>query len=75
MILTMFPLLTTFWMYLDPGSGSLLIQFLLGALLGAGLLVLIFWKRIKALFVHSPAHDGSSSEDSDDPHQDENDDR
>lgn len=36
--------------YLDPGSGSLLIQLILAAVLGAGVAVRIFWKRIKALF-------------------------
>lgn len=36
--------------YLDPGSGSLLIQLILAAILGIGMAVRIFWKRIKALF-------------------------
>ena len=39
-----------FPLYLDPGSGSFLLQLLLGVLLGAGLAVRIFWKQIKALF-------------------------
>jgi hypothetical protein len=37
--------------YLDPGSGSLLIQLLAAGLLGGiGLLLKIFWGRIKAFF-------------------------
>jgi len=39
--------------YLDPGSGSLLVQLLAAGLLGSiGLLVKIFWGRIKAFFKH-----------------------
>ena len=35
--------------YLDPGSGSLLVQLLAaGVLGGAGILLKVFWRRIKA---------------------------
>jgi hypothetical protein len=37
--------------YLDPGSGSLLIQLLAAGLLGGiGILIKTFWHRIKAFF-------------------------
>jgi len=37
--------------YLDPGSGSLLVQLLAAGLLGSiGILTKIFWARIKAFF-------------------------
>jgi len=37
--------------YLDPGSGSLLVQLLAAGLLGGvGILVKTFWGRIKAFF-------------------------
>lgn len=36
--------------YLDPGSGSVLIQLLIAALLGIGVLLRAQWVRIKALF-------------------------
>ena len=36
--------------YLDPGSGSILIQLLVAALLGAGLFIRSQWARIKKLF-------------------------
>jgi hypothetical protein len=36
--------------YLDPGSGSFLIQILLAALLGIGVAVRASWGRIKKLF-------------------------
>lgn len=37
--------------YLDPSSGSLLVQLLAAGLLGSlGIIVKIFWGRIKAFF-------------------------
>lgn len=37
-------------LYLDPGSGSILIQLLVAALLGAGLFLRSQWGKIKGLF-------------------------
>ncbi len=36
--------------YLDPGSGSFLIQLLIGGLVAVGFGVRMFWGKIKALF-------------------------
>jgi hypothetical protein len=36
--------------YLDPGSGSILIQLLIAGLLGAGILLRASWSRIMKLF-------------------------
>ena len=36
--------------YLDPGSGSFIIQMLLAGLLGVGVGVRIYWKKIVAFF-------------------------
>jgi hypothetical protein len=36
--------------YLDPGSGSFLIQILLASLLGLGYLVKVYWKKITDFF-------------------------
>ncbi len=36
--------------YLDPGSGSFLIQMLLAGGLGAAFLVKTYWRKIKGLF-------------------------
>jgi len=36
--------------YLDPGSGSYLLQLLLGALLGGLFALKVFWGRITAFF-------------------------
>lgn len=45
--------------YLDPGTGSMLIQILLAALLGAGVAIKIFWRNIKAFFTGKKASDAS----------------
>lgn len=39
--------------YLDPGSGSLLFQAAVGAVMATTLAVKVYWRRIKALFSHS----------------------
>ncbi len=36
--------------YLDPGSGSLIIQIALAAILGIGVATRIYWKKIRAWF-------------------------
>lgn len=36
--------------YLDPGSGSIILQLAVGALLGIGIFVRSQWSRIKSLF-------------------------
>ena len=36
--------------YLDPGTGSLVIQILIGALAGIGITLKIYWHRIKEKF-------------------------
>ncbi len=36
--------------YLDPGSGSILIQMLVAAALGGAYLIKVYWKKIKRLF-------------------------
>jgi hypothetical protein len=48
--------------YLDPGSGSMLIQIVLAALLGAGVAIRIFWRNIKAFFTGKKASEGESKD-------------
>jgi hypothetical protein len=36
--------------YLDPGSGSIIIQILIASLLGLGIALRVSWSRIKTLF-------------------------
>jgi hypothetical protein len=37
-------------MYLDPGTGSVVVQVLLAALLGMGVFFKLFWKKITSIF-------------------------
>jgi hypothetical protein len=39
-----------FLIYIDPGSGSMLLQIIAGAILGAGVVVKTYWSRIKSFF-------------------------
>ena len=39
------------WAYLDPGSGSLILQIALGALVGFFATLKIYWNKIKAFFL------------------------
>lgn len=41
--------------YLDPGSGSLIIQIVLAAVMGAGVAIGVFWRNIKAFFTGKKA--------------------
>jgi hypothetical protein len=36
--------------YLDPGSGSFLLQLLIAGLLGLGVAVKVYWNKVKGLF-------------------------
>jgi hypothetical protein len=36
--------------YLDPGSGSMLLQIILAGLLAAGILIRTQWSKVKSLF-------------------------
>lgn len=36
--------------YLDPGTGSMLLQGLLGGIAGAAVIIRIYWARIKSIF-------------------------
>ena len=35
------------WAYIDPGTGSVVIQVLIGALVGVGITIKVYWVRIK----------------------------
>ena len=50
--------------YLDPGSGSFLIQILIAALLGIGVAIRASWGRIKKLFGKDKV-DGQTDNDAD----------
>jgi hypothetical protein len=49
-------------LYLDPGSGSFILQVLIAALLGGGFAIKAYWKNIKKLFVKTPPDEESDEE-------------
>lgn len=49
----------TVFAYLDPGTGSFIIQAVIGSVVAGGALIKIYWKKIRSLFGH---HDGSEEE-------------
>ncbi|MBN1309984.1 MAG: hypothetical protein JXB30_01105 [Anaerolineae bacterium] len=36
--------------YLDPGSGSFIVQILIASLLGSALMIKAFWRQITSIF-------------------------
>ena len=50
-------------LYLDPGSGSMLIQLVIAALLGIGVFIRSQWARIKTLFGNSSSEKNDALED------------
>ncbi len=52
-------------LYLDPGSGSFIIQLLLAAALGLGVGIKIYWAKIKSLFTGKKSDPESSSDEID----------
>jgi hypothetical protein len=53
-------------MYLDPGSGSYILQILLAGLLGGFFIVRANWKRIKMMFKKDKSETITESETKDD---------
>lgn len=47
--------------YLDPLTGSVLIQALVGTVLGAMFAAKVYWRKIKAYFTGRPLEDADSS--------------
>jgi hypothetical protein len=43
--------------YLDPGTGSMLLQLLLGGVAGALVIGKLYWARIKSIFGSGPSSD------------------
>jgi len=48
LLLCAFLLSTNAWAYLDPGTGSMLLQVILGGIAAVGVAFKIFWHRIKS---------------------------
>jgi hypothetical protein len=51
--------------YLDPGSGSIIIQLTIAAILGLGVLVRSQWSRIKKLFGKKNTDTNTDTDDTD----------
>lgn len=49
-LIVMMGISTNAYAYLDPGTGSMLLQSLIGAIAAAGMMLSIFWQRIKLAF-------------------------
>ncbi len=48
--------------YLDPGTGAMFLQIILGGVAGAVVICKLYWQRFKALFSRSGPVDGSGQE-------------
>jgi hypothetical protein len=59
-------------LYLDPGSGSFILQVLLAALLGGGFAIKAYWKKIKRLFSKNPPDESAVDESDDEDSGEEN---
>ncbi len=47
--------------YIDPGTGSLMLQALIGGVAGGLFMIKIYWRRLKEMFAGGkPEHDQSS---------------
>lgn len=44
--------------YLDPGTGSMIIQIVIGSVLAVGYTVKVYWKKLKSFF-RKKDHEGS----------------
>ncbi len=51
--------------YLDPGTGAVLVQLLLGGVAGALVVGKLYWQRIKAFFGRQPVQSASQERTSD----------
>lgn len=49
--------------YIDPGSGSILLQAILAAVFGAAVTIRCFWQRIKMTLFGAPKNSEKKSED------------
>lgn len=52
-VLTML-LTTPAWAYIDPGTGSFLVQGIIALVVGAGVAIKLYWRRIKAAITGKP---------------------
>jgi hypothetical protein len=53
------------WLYLDPGSGSLILQVVMAAVLGLGVATKLFWGKIKMRFTQKESDRTETNENED----------
>jgi len=51
--------------YLDPGTGSMVLQAVLAAIAGASVTIGLFWRRIKSFFIRLLCREDDGRHDSD----------
>lgn len=57
-------LATPMFAYLDPGTGSMIVQLLLGGVAGALMIGKLYWQKVKGLFGrHRPGHPAENQDD------------
>ncbi len=49
--------------YVDPGSGSMFLQLLLGGVAGVGVIVRLYWRRVAGWFSNRSARDQNQQPD------------
>jgi hypothetical protein len=49
------------WAYLDPGTGSMILQLLLGGIAGAIVVLKLYWRRFVGLFRGNTQEEAGSS--------------
>lgn len=62
LLLALFLIAPSVYAYLDPGTGSMLLQLLIGGIAAALLSIKVYWKKIKGLLVRIFSKDVSSEE-------------
>ncbi len=47
--------------YLDPGTGSMVLQLLLGGVAGVVVVAKLYWQKVKSVFSREKSHEPSNS--------------
>ncbi len=53
---------TQMFAYLDPGTGSYVVQIVIGAIVGVGVAVGVFWRKIVSLFTRPKGKDKNTGQ-------------
>ena len=62
-IFLVFILVNQSYAYIDPGTGSMLVQAVLAAIVGSAVTIKLFWKRIKIFFLRLVGKDKPNNAD------------